>query len=546
MQVGKRGMKFETFVGKFDQLADMPEAVETIRKLVMQFGVQGKLVEQDEQETSAIACIQDSDKPLSNPESVSAEGVPPGWVRCPLDAIITSNVGGGTPSKQNSDYWDGPIPWASVKDVQSAKYLNSTIDTITEAGLKNSSSNLIPPGRLIVVTRMGLGKAAINTIPIAVNQDLRALRFSTGVLLDYAYLLFKSLRIEGTGMTVKGIKQRDLHAITILLPPLAEQKRIMVKVDQLMVLCDRLEVQQQERATRRATLACASLARFAEGPTPANLNLLIHESYTIEPADLRKVILTLAVQGKLVSQDPNDEPASEMIGQALVRREKVVRDKKLRRKLLDESFELFRRNDLPSSWHVERLANLVDPENTVSYGVLVPGNDVPDGIPFVRAQDLYLSGHPAKPNKTIAPEIERPYARTRLSGGEILLCVVGSIGKLGIVPDSWAGANIARAVARIKPIDEVLSAYLILVLQEDSVQSYFTATTRTLAQPTLNVGLIEQTAIPIPPLAEQRRIVAKVDQLMVLVDQLEAQLTASRETATSLMNAVVAELTAEV
>ena len=93
------------------------------------------------------------------------------------------------------------------------------------------------------------------------------------------------------------------------LPPLAEQKRIVAKVDELMALCDRLEAQQQERDTRHAALARASLARFADAPTPANLNFLFHTSYAIAPADLRKTILTLAVQGKLVPQDPNDEPA---------------------------------------------------------------------------------------------------------------------------------------------------------------------------------------------------------------------------------------------
>jgi type I restriction enzyme S subunit len=233
-----------------------------------------------------------------------------------------------------------------------------------------------------------------------------------------------------------------------------------------------------------------------------------------------------------------------MIDRAMEKRQQTIKTKSLRRKELDESADLFEHADLPSSWCVERFANLVDPENTISYGVLVPGNDVPDGIPFVRAQDLCLSNHATRPNKTIAPEIEKPYARTRLTGGEILLCVVGSIGKLGVVPDSWAGANIARAVARIKPIPDVLRNYLLLVLQEQSVQHYFTSTTRTLAQPTLNVGMIEQTPIPVPPLAEQRRIVAKVEQLMALVDALETQLAASRATAANLLSALVAELTA--
>jgi type I restriction enzyme S subunit len=180
--------------------------------------------------------------------------------------------------------------------------------------------------------------------------------------------------------------------------------------------------------------------------------------------------------------------------------------------------------DVPSSWLSTHLGSLVDPQRTISYGVLVPGDHVPGGIPLVRAQDLSVTRPPAVPNKSIAPDIERPYSRTRLSGGEILLCVVGSIGKLGIAPATWAGANIARAVARIQPITEVSSAFVLLALQASPVQAYFRDATRTLAQPTLNIGLIELTPIPLPPMAEQHRIVAKVDELMSVCASFESSL----------------------
>ncbi|MEJ7591246.1 MAG: restriction endonuclease subunit S [Planctomycetaceae bacterium] len=120
--------------------------------------------------------------------------------------------------------------------------------------------------------------------------------------------------------------------------------------------------------------------------------------------------------------------------------------------------------------------------------------------------------------------------------------VGATIGRLGVAPATWAGANIARAVARIKPIPSILRDYLLLVLQAEVVQAYFRTTTRTLAQPTLNVGMIEQTPIPLPPLAEQRRIVAKVDELMALVDELETPLATARTSVTALLAAAIAEL----
>lgn len=260
-------------------------------------------------------------------------------------------------------------------------------------------------------------------------------------------------------------------------------------------------------------------------------------------AKMRELVLQLAVQGKLVPQDPNDGDARDVIDRAIKKRQQTIQSKNLRRKVLDESEKLISEDELPASWCVERFANLVDPENTISYGVLVPGSDVASGIPFVRVQDLSINSPAKLPNKTIAPEIEKPYARTRLRGGEILLCVVAAtIGRLGVAPASWVGANIARAVARIAPIAEVNRDFLLLVLRSPLIQSYFATTTRTFAQPTLNVGAIEQTPNSLPPHAEQRRIVAKVEQLMALVDALETQLAASRGTAANLLSALVGEI----
>lgn len=151
-------------------------------------------------------------------------------------AELVDFKGGGTPSKSIESYWGGNIPWASVKDFKSSK-LSMTTDFITAEGLKNSASNLIPAGNLIVPTRMALGKVAINTIDIAINQDLRALIVKDEKLVDKRYLLrfleskAKYLESEGKGATVKGITQEVLKELEIPLPSLAEQKRIAAILD---------------------------------------------------------------------------------------------------------------------------------------------------------------------------------------------------------------------------------------------------------------------------------------------------------------------------
>ena len=177
---------------------------------------------------------------------------------------------------------------------------------------------------------------------------------------------------------------------------------------------------------------------------------------------------------------------------------------------------------LPGNIDTRRLGDLISAESSLSYGVLVPGPDVDDGVPFVRIQDLDMRRPPATPNKRIARDVAAQYERTRLCGGEILIGVVGSIGKVGIAPASWSGANIARAVCRIVPNADVDRDYLALVLSGQVAQDYFRGTTRTLAQPTLNVGQLAETPIPVPAIKEQLRVVGVLNRLQGTMEVLRA------------------------
>lgn len=176
---------------------------------------------------------------------------------------------------------------------------------------------------------------------------------------------------------------------------------------------------------------------------------------------------------------------------------------------------------IPNDVGTRALGELIQPGTTISYGVLKPGPDVEGGVPFVRVGDISIDSPSPRPEKSISPSVDAGYARTRLKGGEVLIAVVGSIGKVGIAPDSWAGANIARAVARIVPGPELLPSYLASVLKAGSTQRYLLDTTRTLAQPTLNIKQLKETRIPVPPLNEQRRIVAYLDDLQTKVERLK-------------------------
>jgi type I restriction enzyme S subunit len=495
-------MRLETFFEKFELFAEAPNAVGKMRELVLELAIQGLLVDQDPKEVSALASLKGCTRAV-RPLSVNDAVVPPGWASIPLGCVIASNMGGGTPSKQNPAYWNGSIPWASVKDIQADKYLTTTIDSITEEGLRNSSSNLVPASRLLVVTRMGLGKLAINKIAVAINQDLRAIEPNEALDLDFAYLLFKALKLVGKGVTVKGVTLDELHSMPVALPPLAEQKRIVAKVDELMALCDRLEAQQQERDTRHAVLTRASLARFAGAPTPANLDFLFHKSFPISPADLRKAILTLAVEGSLAESGHAEAPASEV--------------------RLGEVVNLLGGYAFKSEWFTKT-----------------------PGIRLVRNQNISHGELDWRDTEYLPNERADEFAKWALRPGDLVLSLnrpfISTGLKLAWVTEEDCPCLLVQRIVCLRPDPErLLATYLFLWC--NAPHFYRDAhVVPSSGVPYIAPNRVAQMKMRLPPLAEQRRIVAKIDQLMAIVDRLETQLSEARIKSAALLDAVIHEL----
>ena len=171
----------------------------------------------------------------------NGRNLPAGWVTTSLGEMFDFQ-GGGTPSKKVPDYWDGKIPWASVKDIKQ-KYLSETIDSITDSGLKNSAANIANPGSLLVLTRIEPGKAAIPKVPIAVNQDCKIASPKGSVDPEWAYYFFIANEREflnrSSGTTVLGIRLSELKSVPVHLPPLNEQHRIVTKIEELFSELDK-------------------------------------------------------------------------------------------------------------------------------------------------------------------------------------------------------------------------------------------------------------------------------------------------------------------
>jgi type I restriction enzyme S subunit len=350
----------------------------------------------------------------------------------------------------------------------------------------------------------------------------------------------------------RGIKNSfrlsDLSGIVVPLPPLAEQHRIVAKVDELMALCDQLEAARQERQVCRERLVAATLQRLnqpAEDPASfhqdANFSLQVLPSITTTPAQikqLRQTILNLAVRGKLVAQDPEDEPAGELV-------ERILSHPWLKKRAkpqpaFADKAKTVMRIPVPDSWTWTTIESLLPPNETVTYGILKPVW-VESGVPTVRVTEM----------KTGAIDVDRlprcdqsradKFQKTTLKEGDLLISKDGTIGKTAFVPAALIGGNITQHVLRL-PLSSLLSKeYIRLSIDSPWCQTYMSGETKGVALQGVNVGDFRKMPIPLPPLAEQHRIVAKVDVLMALCDQLEQQLSQADQQRRRLLEALLAE-----
>jgi len=382
---------------------------------------------------------------------------------------------------------------------------------------------------------MGLGKLAVNTVPMAINQDLRAIEPTEALDLNFAYLLFKSLKLVGSGVTVKGITVQKLHEIEVGLPPLAEQRRIVAKVDELMALCDRLEAQLKERDVKQAALAKAALAKFTEDPTPANLQLLFHPSFTVEPEDLRSLVLGFAIRGKLIPQDKGDEPAAELLARII---EKSGKWNSKKSNKPDAEAEIVGDFLIPQNWIWSELGKAFDVRDGT--------HDTPaytaKGYPLITSKNIYGGTLSFEGAKLISKEDHLHISeRSKVARDDILFAMIGSIGNPVIVNTDIDFS--IKNLALFKYHSRVDSEPRFLLLYLRLVEKAMKAEAAGGVQSFVSLGYLRKYRFPLPPLSEQKRIASRVETLFAQIDKLEAQLEASRTTGEKLLEAMVAELT---
>lgn len=569
----------------FDRIADSPAAIPRLRRFILELAVRGKLVEHDPNDEPASELLKhiDAEKArLVRSGEIRMQGpaspverkdqpfdVPENWAWVRFGRISKFSAG-RTPSRHDFSFWNtGDYPWVSIADMNHGGIVVTTKETVSEkARHQLFRSEPLPVGTLIMSFKLTIGKISRLGVPAFHNEAIISMRLFVPELDPYLFTVLPMFSQEGnTKDAIKGatLNRDSIANILLPLPPLAEQHRIIAKVVELMGLCDRLESAQTERERRRDGLVAASLQRLNQTATatePEQPNdFRDHAAFYfnhlpslttrhVHIKQLRQTILNLAVRGNLVPQDPNEEPASELLKRILAEKARLEKGGRIRRqthRLTTNQNEL--PFEVPSTWRWVRLGDLATLIGGYAYSsdsyVRQSSNQL-IRLGNVKNDSLLLDQRPV----FIPDLIAQDTAEFLIQPGDILITMTGTKAKrdyafTAIVKATYVADNrlfLNQRVGAIRPHQADLVPLINIFLKAESLLDIiFLTATGTVNQGNIGSGAVLRWPIPLPPLAEQHRIVAKVDELMALCDQLEAQLTATKDDSRRLLEAVLHE-----
>lgn len=557
----------------YARIADAPDAIARLRRFVLDLAVRGKLVEQyanDEPAAELFERLVAGKNELAVAEGFKTASedairksndfpfkLPSCWVWCWLDDIAAIARGGSPRPIQDflTSEKDG-IPWIKIGDaVRGEIYINQVKERIRPEGA--ARSRMVFPGDLLLSNSMSFGFPYITNVTGCIHDGWLVIRTPENMLSKrYLQSLFlsdfaRSVFIDAAaGAVVQNLNADKVRRLPIPLPPLAEQHRVVAKVDELMALCDQLEAARTEREAARDTFTLSALAKlntpdpetFGDDTRFALTNLPRLTARPDQIKQLRQIILNLAVRGKLVEQRTDDEPAASQLQRINGERNALVQAQAIRReKPLEPVSEEHVPFEIPPTWVWSRIG---DAALFTQYGTSEKSEPRPQGVPVLTMGNIQ-DGYVVWNNEKRIPESSEELPNLYLKKFDLLYNRTNSaelVGKTGIYLGEDDCRTFASYLIRIRcSTDNSLPAYLNLamnapIFRETQIVPLIKQQT---GQANVNGTALKNMLIPLPPIAEQHRIVAKVDELMALGDQLEAGLTQAEQTRVRLLEAVL-------
>ena len=539
-----------------------------LRELILELAVRGKLVAQDANDEPASVLLEKiaaekaklvkegkikKSKPMANiSENEIPFDLPNGWIWCRLQ-----DIGHDWGQKKP----DTDFTYIDVSSINKEFGLIEEARTLSKEEAPSRARKLVKKDTVIYSTvRPYLLNIAIvdkDFFPEPIASTAFAIIHPIkGVSSSFVYRYLRSPSFVSyvescqTGIAYPAINDKQFFNGLISLPPLKEQHRIVAKVDELMQLCDDLEQQTEASIDAHATLVEVLLTTLTDSADASELaenwirisehfDSLLTTEQSIEA--LKQTILQLAVMGKLVPQNPNDEPASVLLEKIAAEKAQLVKEKIIKKSkplpLIKDNEKPF---ELPNGWKWCCLGTLT----AIRGGKRLPkGHQLTtEKTPYIyiRVTDMRNGSIRKDDIHYISEEVQSQISNYIITHDDIYMTIVGAtIGKCGLVPAKFDGMNLTENAARITPFYGVEKTYLFKCLNSSFAQKQFFDKTKQVGVQKMALNRLSSTKIPLPPLAEQHRIVAKVDELMQICDQLKDRLQHSQTTQVQLTDALV-------
>ncbi len=564
-------MNAEQLLTHFDRIVNAPDAIPRLRRFILDLAVRGKLVEQDPKEgtgSSLLSKIEQgqaahiSSREFKKTYKLGVPSlsdvpfqVPENWALVRLGQAL--ELVNGRAFKP-SDWTQIGLPIVRIQNLNNPSATFNRYDgEVKEKFLIDNGDFLISwsgtPGTSFGAHIWMGGPAVLNqhifkAIPIGDAFEPYFLKLAIN-----ARLLELIEQAHG-GVGLQHITKPKLEAVVLTLPPLAEQHRIVAKVDELMALCDRLEATRTERENTRNRVTAASLSRLnAPDPDPAvfqNHAAFALDNFpplTTRPEQikaLRQTILNLAVRGKLVDQESSEGGVDDLLEEFGIQQKRLIAEKKLKHSVSTCNLEIQDNlASIPNSWCWVPLGKLISfgPQNGVSPRA-TNSTDAPKAITLTATTSGAFDASHFKHVEADVPTDSEYWLRD----GDLLFQRGNTREYVGIAA-YFSGASgvflYPDLIMKVRLLDGLSLPYVHLALVSPGARTYFStkATGTQETMPKINQQTLLNAPVPLPPLAEQHRIVAKVDELMALCDRLEANLARGDETRGRLVDTLLHE-----
>ena len=567
--------------GRSSGTAGSVYGVKELRELILELAVRGKLVPQDEKDepasellkrivaekaklvaegkikkTKPLAEITDDEKPFE---------LPMGWELVKLGTLCykltdgshnpPKDAGTGFPmlSSQNVNF--GKIDFNSP-----SRYVNADDFDVENSRTKIESGDVL----LTIVASLGRPAVVPNNAPKFVLQRSVAV-IKTDLMSEFLCLHLGSplcvryYDIHAKGTAQKGIYLGQLSEMPIVVPPIKEQHRIVAKVDELMTLCDQLENQHNNAAVAHEKLVTQLLGTLTQSQNAEDFNThwqRISEHFdtlfTTEASidALKQTLLQLAVMGKLVPQDPNDEPASELLKRIQAEKAKLIAEGKIKKdKPLAVITEEEKPFDLPVGWEWARLGDISQLKGGMAYqssAFVETGKNQVIRMGNVRPWRLRIDEKAVFIDNSVADKT----MEYSLNIDDIVITMTGTIGKRDYVYSARIHESdvqhkklfLNQRLCSVRPY-LMKPRYLDMAMKDDRLLDViFSNATGTANQANISMAALNLWLIPIPPIKEQNFIVTKVDELLALCNQLKASITSANQLQQKLADVLVERL----